>query len=203
MKDADLRKTLAALQSPSPDSASRERALHRSLVGLAQRSSANTPQARTYWQRAAWRVAAAACGVAVVVGILVLREARVRPEAGMDVAHADVVTLAQMQALFPGQLNAVIEQDGEARLDLTATGRSDAHDQPLTLHLEGRGHRLHVLSYSGRVITLELNGARLTFEALVTGDGGVILSGDGFAWSSKQPRQLAGYRIEARALPAL
>lgn len=194
MNDADLRKTLSALVVPPVDSTARERGLHRALVALAQ------PQPVTAPVRASaglWRVALVALAVGLVTGVLVFRGQVHDPATAMDVAHADALTLAQMQSLFPGQLNAVIESDGVVQLDLAGQSSDVVNAQPLVVQLERGGQRWRVLSYSGRSVTLELKGARFTFEALVTSDGGVVLVGPDFVWSSQQPGSLAGYRVSA------
>lgn len=201
MNDSDLRKTLSSLTVPPADAATRERALHRSLVALAQPSAATaeTP-VRAFAVRPVWGVALAACVVVLVAGLVAFRGAKPGVIPSADVAGDDALTLAQMQTLFPGQLNAVIERDGVAQLDLAGGPSSAANEQPLIVQLESGGQRLRVLSYSGRSITLELKGGRVTFEALVTGEGDVVLSGPDFVWSSARPASLAGYRISARPL---
>lgn len=199
MTDADLKKKLSALRVPPlpADPAVRERALHRSLVALAQPQPAAAP-VRTF--TGLWRGALIALTVGLVAGVLVFR-GRDQGAVAVEVTNADALTLAQMQELFPGQLNAVIERDGAVQLDLSAgQAPGTMNGQPVVVQLEGGGHRLRVLSYSGRSITLELKGAHLTFEALVTGDGGVVLSGVDFVWSSAHPGRVAGYRIDARPL---
>ncbi len=197
MNDADLRKTLSALPVPSVDSAARERGLHRALVALAQPQPVTAP-VRT--SAGLWRGALVALAVGLGTGVLVFRGKVHDPAAAIDVAHADALTLAQMQSLFPGQLNAVIERDGAVQLDLAGQSSDVASAQPLVVQLERGGQRWRVLSYSGRTITLELQDGRVIFEALVTSEGGVVLSGRDFVWNSAQPGSLAGYRVNAQPL---
>jgi hypothetical protein len=135
----------------------------------------------------------AAGAALLLVGLMMIRQT---PAEG----GADSSTLAQVEALFPGQLNAVIERDGEVRLDLAGQASAVASEQPVLVQFERGGKRLRVLSYSGRSITLELQGERVTFEALVTSAGDVVLSGANFVWSSAQPGPLAGYNVNARQL---
>lgn len=195
MNDRELKDLLGSVTPPAIDAAARERALHRSTVALSQPGAGPAPERDSYRR---WMAGfASAAGAALVVTVL-LAVRHAPPEGG-----ADLRTLAQVEAVFPGQLNAVIERDGEVQLDLAGQVSPGATDQPVIVQLESGGHRLRVLSYSGRSITLELKGARFTFEALVTSDGGVVLSGDDFVWSSTQPKSLAGYRIQARPLTAL
>lgn len=201
MNDHELKTLLASVTPPAPDEAARGRALHRATLALSQGDSLITETGAAV--RPDRRVAygwLAACGVALIAALVMVSPFRVATEAD---AGADLTTLAQVEELFPGRLNALIERDGDMRLDLAGQVMPGATNQPVLVQLERGGHRLRVLSYSGRSVTLELKGERFTFEALVTGDGGVVLSGDGFAWSTEHPKPHAGYKIQARRLNAL
>jgi hypothetical protein len=59
---------------------------------------------------------------------------------------------------------------------------------------------IRVLTYSGRKVCIEIGGRQECFEPLVTGEGTVILSGDHFVWSDKDPQRIAGYKVEARTI---
>lgn len=199
MNDRELRDRLASLTPPAVNEAASDRALHRATLALAQPADpVSADEGRPAWRASYGWVAAFA--VMLVAGLVMIRPFQPAPAAN---GSADLRTLAQVEGLFPGQLNAVIESDGEVRLDLAGVASSGATDQPVLVQLEAGGHRLRVLSYSGRSVTIELKGARFTFEALVTSDGGVVLVGDDFAWSSTQSKSLAGYQIQARPLTAL
>lgn len=199
MNDEELKRRLEFLPPPPINEAARGRALHRAVIALARTAeAAPEPKANAWWRASiTW---AAACAVVLFAGLVLMRS--IEPAEDFN-EGADARTLAQVEALFPGRLNAVIEHDGDVRLDLAGEVSSAGTDQPVLVQLEGGGRRLRVLSYSGRSVVIELDGARFTFEALVTGDGGVVLSGEDFAWSSAQPKSLAGYHIQARALTAL
>ncbi len=211
MTDADLKKQLSALPSPAPASTAPERALHHALIALAQPrgGTVHAGHAGEHRGRALLSWSALTMGVIMLfTGVILLRmQFAGTATAGSDTptvvsTETDLQTLAEVEGLFPGQLNAVIERDGVVQLDLAGSAHSLADKQPLILHLEGGGHRLRVLSYSGRSVTLELKSGRVTFEALITGDGNVVLSGNDFAWTSEQPRPLAGYRVQAHTLPS-
>jgi hypothetical protein len=199
MTDRDLKKHLERVTPPAVNEAARDRALYRATVALSQPAdSAPSDERHSVWRASYGWVAVFA--VMLVAGLVMIRPSQ---PAAVANGGADLQTLAQVEGLFPGQLNAVIESDGEVQLDLAGSSSPTATDQPVLVQLEGGGHRLRVLSYSGRSVTIELKGTRFTFEALVTSDGGVVLVGDDFAWSSAQSKPLAGYRIHARSLTAL
>lgn len=210
MKDADLKKQLAALAPPAPSEVAQARALHRATLALHQpvdaaaASTTGEPSSGTPFSRAlpVWTAVVFIAAIAVCAGTFYFRgsSANAPVVAMVETTRADLQTLSQVEGLFPGQLNAVIDRDGELQLDLTNGSHPSAAEQPLIVHLEGGEHRLRVLSYSGRSITVELKNGYITFEALVTSDGGVVLAGNDFAWSSAEPRPLAGYRVQARPL---
>lgn len=195
MTDTDLKKQLSALVVPPVNGTSQARAFHRASIAFAQ---PDAPLIGSRSRSSAWLTRAAAwCAgsalAAVAIGAFWFSH-------GPSAPSGDLQTLAQLQTLFPGQLNAVIEHDGATQLDLGHESKADGASQPLVLVLERGGQRMRILSYSGRRITLDLKGARLSFEALITGDGGVVLLGNDFAWSSAKPGLLGGYRIEAHPL---
>lgn len=199
MNDRELNDHLTSVSVPAINEAMRDRALHRATVALAQPTdSSEADESRPVWRASYGWLAAFA--VMLAAGLVMIRPSQ--PAAVVN-GGADLRTLAQVEGLFPGQLNAVIESDGDVQLDLAGQSSPGATDQPVLVQLEAGGHRLRVLSYSGRSVTIELKGTRFTFEALVTSDGGVMLVGDDFAWSSAQPKLLAGYKIQARPLTVL
>jgi len=111
--------------------------------------------------------------------------------------------LAQVSQLFPDRLNAVIERNGTAEIALAETADPALiADQPLVVNLVRGGEKIKVLSFSGRVVRLEIDGREVTFETLVTADGQVIVSGDNFFWNHENPNPLLGYRIQAQPLIA-
>lgn len=203
MKNSDLKKALSVLPSPPINSASRERGLHRALIALGQPRTVTQESKPASRARPVLRMVMLACVGAVLASTFVLHE-RYQPSRGpLAESRVDVGALIQMQALFRGQLNAVIEHDGEVRLDLAEGGQPTADGQPVVVQLERGENRVRLVGYCGRIITLELDGAQLTFEALVTSDDEVILAGDAFAWSRTDPQMLAGYRVQARAPSSL
>lgn len=212
MPDHDLPAALAALRPPAPDEAARARALFRAT--LAHSAAAHAGRAAASESAAAalpaprprpgagrrFSLAFALPALALVLLAPLFRPASA-PRAAADSAPAAAELLAQLEQLFPGQLNAVVDRDGVLQLDL-ATHASPASpaDQALLVELIRDDRRLRILAYSGRPVRLRLDGADLGFDPLLTSDGGVVLSGNDFAWSSSAPRLLAGWHVAARPL---
>lgn len=189
-----LKKRLNELKVPAPDEAARGRALHRALIALknapdASPESSFPPSPRPFWAWAMAVGALAAIGLAVWVAE--------RPKGEDSIAWQR--TLQEVEALFPGQVNAVIERDGELDVEL-AQENAGGTGQPIVVEFVQGSRVLRVLSYSGRQVCVKLDGAKACFEPLVTAEGSVILSGEDFLWTSEHPVTRDGYRVEARFL---
>lgn len=193
MNDDLLKKRLAELPVPPSDETARECALHRSLVALA--NAANSGEISGDKSRPAFRRWALAAGALGAVVLALWAGGRPAPENALAWQR----TLEQMEELFPGQVNAVVERDGKFEVEL-ADQNAGGTGQPILVEFVQGSRVLRVLSYSGRKVCVELGGRTACFEPLVTADGGVILSGENFLWSSEHPMPQAGYRVEARFL---
>lgn len=205
MTDPELRRTLAALRPPAPDPAARDRALHRATLAL---DSAPVAERRSRFASLSTLLAFPTLAT-IAAALLLAPLALIRPDSPTGSPSPAVATtasaaalLAELETLFPGQLDAVIDQDGTLQLDLAdqASATSPA-DQALLVELvRADGHRLRVLSYSGRSVDIELDGLAHRFEALLGGTGDIILAGPDFVWTASAPRPLAGWSVNAHAL---
>lgn len=196
MNDDLLKKNLSRLAVPDPGATVRARALHRALTALHHAGSGRDADGPDESHSLFWRWAVALC----VIGTgLTIFWTDGQPAPRQESFAMWESALHQMEVLFPGQLNAVIEQDGQIEIDLTAKPEP-ASEQPVMVEFSRGARVLRVLSYSGRHVCVNLGGTRTCFEVLVTGDGNVILTGDDFLWDSQNPTLRASYRVEARFL---
>ncbi|AHF91132.1 hypothetical protein OPIT5_13865 [Opitutaceae bacterium TAV5] len=239
MNDNDLKKHLSALAPPVPDASVRENARLAALGALAGDAASVADAGRTLatmpgsrdrsdigglCRRRGFRelfpAAAALVATLVILGVFIWRPAGPSAPGARDGRNAAALPvddaremLAQVEKLFPGQLNAVIERNGAVRIEVSEPSsipaRSSAatvtvapltDSQPLVVQLQRGTERLRVLSYSGRSVCLDLNGSRVCFDVLATADGGVLLAGADFLWSPAHPVRVAGYEIRARSL---
>lgn len=196
MNSNSLKMNLGRLKVPASDPAARERALHRSLIALHHAGKADEADGHREGRPMFWRWAMLLCVAGTASVALWLAGRPVLPD---DALAAGRKTVRQMETIFHGQLNAVIEHDGDVELDLTAEPTMPS-DQPVLVEFSRGTHVLRVLSYSGRRVCVNLDGRNTCFEALVTGDGNVIVTGDDFLWGSRNPMPRAGYRVEAHSL---
>lgn len=190
MNDDELQQKLRALAVPVPDETARERARHRAFLAFSQGDPA-APERRPGILR--WAVA--------VMGALALAAVFWRAQ---DRAHqsgpGEAAVLAQVEALFPGQLDAVIEHgDGEMRVALAAQ-RQPASDQPLLVEFRRGDSLVRVLSYSGRHVCVDLGGRHACFDALISDHGEVIVAGEDFLWTERNHATAGGWQITAAPL---
>ena len=206
MNDETLKRALEKLAAPVPDDAARERARHRAVTAFENRDAESGKTATQHspvpWFRLATLAAAAACiALALIFAVRFRNGSNSAGTANSD-DRADVRLLAEMEALFPGQLDAVVANGEQISVEL-AQEPGTAPSQRLAITLQRGASTVRVLGYSGRRVCLALDGRRECFEPLLTADGQVILAGADFVWSRENPSPLAGYRVSARALAAL
>jgi hypothetical protein len=193
MKNSSLDKLLQTLAVPVPDDSARDRALHRAQTAFANRPVGGHPN-RTPWLGLAF----ATTGL-IVISVLALSLTFRSTPATVPTLAAQNNVFQQMEDLFPGQLEAVIEHGDSVDLKL-APKPGPATDQRLIVTFHRTGSIIRVLSYSGRKVCLDLSGRRVCFEMLLTEAGGVILLGDDFLWSGGSRASVAGYHVEAMPL---
>lgn len=191
MNDEELQRRLARLVPPPASESTRERARQRALLTFREADRARDQVVPSFFR---WGPMAAAAALVLLAAMLWPRTSK--PEREPDFARV----LAEMESLFPGQLDAVIEQSGELQFAVTAKAHGAA-DQPLVVEFRRGDATIRVLSYSGRRVCVDLGGHRACFEPLLTEQGQVIVAGEDFVWSAGAPATTAGWTISAAALP--
>lgn len=218
MTDHELPPALAALRPPAPSQPAAARALFRATIALghaaATRHNASSSDeqqpARATSSPFRFLLFSPSLALPALAALLLLPLLLPAPAArSVTASSADSAfeLLAQLEQLFPGQLDAVIDREGVLQLELSAVASSATPpaDQALLLELTRGQRRLRIVAYSGRSLRVRLDHHELRFSALLTGAGQVLLAGDDFAWtpSSATPRALAGWQITARPLAAV
>lgn len=207
MTDLELHRSLGGLCPPAPSEVVRDRALHHATLALAS-ARAEAPESVLPQPRSFALGFAAFASVALVLGLVTWLT--FRPAPSHDIARQPdapaAELLAQIQELFNGQLDAVIDRNGSLQLELSALPSLDTPhaDQALVLELTRGARRLRILAYSGRPVRLLLDQSEVIFSPFLTGSGKVLLAGETFAWSSATttPAPFNGWQITARPLAA-
>jgi hypothetical protein len=194
MNDAELEKLLKAAPVPERAPEFWEQLSRRISTKLHwhQRQSDNVnlpsrPRAGIIW---GWGFAGAA--VLVLVGFL----------AGNWHSNRQTMALLQNEKLlrevlatFPNQVRAIIQD--ENGLHLTLAEQADVPQvQPLWLRICEGGHCRTVMTFSGQ--TVQVGGKQI--EALAEADGGVMLVGEHFFWSSREGGAGGAIQINAQQL---
>lgn len=189
MNDDELKEILRRLPAPPPSEEAREYTLLVSQAALRQ-STAPPRSASRQWSWIAAPAFAAAL-VLIVVGKVLW------PVATRSADDAQV--FAEMEALFPEQLAAVVTQGDQVDLQLTS-GHAPQSDQRVVVKFVRGNQTVRVLSYSGRQTCVDLGGHRACFEALIDERGEVIVVGEDFVWGTGAPASVMGWKIEASTL---
>jgi hypothetical protein len=192
MNDESLRRQLRDLSAPSPSEAARGRAKHRALLALqggAVEDSIKTPAS---WNRA-W-VGAAFLTLAAIAAVVWFR-----PHDHGENLAGDRQVLRQVEALFPHQLNAVVQAGGQTNLSLSDAAELGS-DQPVLLIFKRQKELIRVLSFSGHRVCVPLGSGESCFEVLETADGGVILEGEKDVVLASRHPVVEGYAFRAQTL---
>jgi hypothetical protein len=126
------------------------------------------------WRLAAALVAAVACGL--FLGFVLWH--RFSPQEDRFVALRDGRVLREMQAEYPGRLQAII-QDGSGVHTQLSEAANISMSNPVLLEIrDGRDHRV-IVTFSGQVV--QCGGRSVMVLSDVGGE--VMLVGEGFFWS--------------------
>jgi hypothetical protein len=207
MPDTDLSTALAALRPPPGADAARDRALYQATLALrAGASHLKSSPTLSSGQSGSmgWRVLVTSLVAVVLLALGAHFTSSVpvaRPASAPDFARV----LAELDQLFPGQVEALVEKDGALQIDVAVNPGSGAQtplDQSLVIEFVRAENRLRIVAYSGRSVRLQLDGVALRFDPLLTAERTVVLAGEDFIWTpgDSAPRALAGWHIEARPL---
>jgi hypothetical protein len=193
MNDEDLKRRLRELPIPPASAERREETLHKARRALCETATEPARRETAWWPRLPWLGA----GVCAAVAMLLVLLKPVTEPAAKPVDYARLFT--EFEGLFPEQLEAVVSRGTQIDLQLAAVP-GHASDQRLLLEFTRGAETIRVLAYSGRRVCVDLP-TRVCFEALLTAEGSVVLSSDGFVWISGETSDLHGYRLTARPLP--
>ena len=200
MNGRDLKKFLGRLEVPAASATAKERARYRAsaaFLNAGDTASSESADAGSRGGRGRWVFAACA---SLACLLAVLHFFRGGTSAGDKPALASArTTLEQVEMLFPGQVNAVIQRGGDLDLELS-DAPAGGDSQPVVVEFLRGDDAVRVISYSGRRVRVMLGGSIASFEPLVTSEGEIILSGEDFLWTPERSWAPSGYRVEARFL---
>ncbi len=191
MNDSELDAKLRAAREPILPADYKEAFPQTVLANLRSNTWKKTAPRRAWLPRLAWGMAAAAC----LLLTFALGRWHGRMESGRDVL-ANAKLVGETLAMFPNRVRAIVQD--EHGLQLVLSDKADVpHSTPIWIKVrQGRDWQA-VVTFSGQEI--QIAGQKLT--VLSQPDGGIILEGNEFIWSNREPVYAArGLRIEARNL---
>lgn len=196
MTDSELDKKLAAARSPKlePDyAADFPRTV---LTRLRSASTQKVPVEHHWLPRFAWGVGFA---LVFLLAGFALGHWRGKTETTAAPANdllANVKLINETLALFPNRVRAIIQNEQGTQLVLA--DQPDVPDSPpLFVKICDGKQCSSLVTFSGQ--DLEVAGQKIT--VLSDANGGIILEGSQFVWSSKGPNRLQnGLKIEAKSL---
>lgn len=195
MNNSELDAKLKAAREPVPPADFHEDLPRLVLAGLRSIPREQPHPRRNWLPRLAWGLAAATC-VAMAFAMGHWR-GTTEAKAGKDVL-ADTKLIQETLALFPNRVRAIVKDERGLNVVLSDTDNVPA-STPIYVRICDGKRCSSLVTFSGQEI--QIAGQKLT--VLSQPDGGIILEGNKFVWSSSEP-VFAGrkLKIEAKNLGA-
>lgn len=197
MNDKDLEKKLKAAQVPARDEDYWE-SFPRLVSAKLRTTPAERPVIKHHWlPRLAWGggIAFACLMIGFAVGHWRGRVEKNDPYALLQNGKM----LHEVLTLFPNRVRAIMQDEHGVQLVLSDHADVPA-STPIYVHICDGRQCSSLVTFSGQ--ELEIAGQRVTILSDV--QGGVIVTGPRFAWSSERPGGASGgLRIEARTLNSI
>jgi hypothetical protein len=148
---------------------------------------------RNWFPRLAWGFATAICILAAVA--FGHWRGRVETKTSTDVL-ADAKVVGETLAMFPNQVRAIVE-DGRGLSLVLSKSDNVPGSPPIYVRICDGKHCSSLVTFSGQEI--QIAGQKTT--VLSDAQGGIILMGNDFAWSSREPSYAKNnLKIEAKNL---
>jgi hypothetical protein len=188
--DLSLKDALSHLRVPTVETSDCDLALARALTALKQPDrSAVVRQSRR------WVIPLSSLAGATGLAAILLFFSVSEPPASQN--HTAEV-FEEMSLLFPQQLEAVIEKEGEVDVRLTEAPVDLHDDQGLRIEVDRGDDSLVVYTFSGNEVCLDLDGTSFCFTPLITGDGSVLVVTDDEVIEDFEKSDVRGFRISAK-----
>ena len=101
-------------------------------------------------------------------------------EPAKNSAAREKILLSQLSEVFGDRLQAVITRGG--KIQIVVSDVPGPRGQPVEIHIASVDGDVDIMSFSGRQVSLSVDGRQVSFDALVDGKGGVILAGEKLFW---------------------
>jgi hypothetical protein len=193
MNNSELDAKLKAAREPALPADYAE-AFPQTVLNQLRSSPWKPVRARRFWlPRLVWGAATTAC--LLIAFALGHWRGQVERDSGQDVL-ANVKLIQETLAMFPNRVRAIVE-DGHG-LKLVLADQPDVPaSMPIYIRICDGKHCSSLVTFSGQEI--QIAGQKLT--VLSDANGGIILEGNQFVWSSREPVHAGrSLKIEAKNL---
>lgn len=179
MNNAELDSILKRARLPSiPDES--QALFPRRIVDRLKHPALPAPRQRNFWPRLAWAGSLVACLIlAFAMGHW---HGRTQTEAALaNNSLANLKLIRETMAMFPQRVRAIVQDDQGLKLVLSDNADVPV-SAPLYIHICDGKHCSSVVTFSGQEILMA--GQKIT--VLEDANGGIILEGNKFVWSSTE-----------------
>jgi hypothetical protein len=177
MNNSELDAKLRAAREPALSADYQEEFPRIVLANLRSTPGDNSRTHRAWFPRLAWGVTVAACALlAFAVG-----RWHGRMESGNDIL-ANAKLIRETLAMFPNRIRAIVQDEHGLKLVLADQPEVPA-STPIYVRIRDGKQSSSLVTFSGQEI--QIDGLKLT--VLSQPDGGIILEGNEFVWSSRDP----------------
>ncbi len=198
MNDSELDRLLKAAKAPERPEEYWKRFPQRVVSRLQWKAPATPAERRTlWWPRVAWGLGAvAAC---LLIGFLAGQHWRPGTDTAANGLLQNAKVIKETLAMFPNRVRAIVQD--EHGLSLVLSEKADVpSSSPLWVKVCNGRQCLTLVTFSGQEV--QLAGQKVT--VLSDAQGGVLLVGNDFVWSSKEKIYANNnLKIEAKNLGAI
>jgi hypothetical protein len=194
MKQSELDSILKKARLPEVPEESRE-LFPRRIVARLKHNEVQSPHARSFLPRLTWAFGLAA-GVVIAFAIGHWSGRMETKNLTASDSLADLKLIRETMAMFPNRVRAIVQD--ERGLNLVLSDNTDVPaSSPIYVRICDGKQCSSLVTFSGQEI--QIAGQKLT--VLSQPDGGIILEGNQFVWSSSEPVYAARkLNIEAKNL---
>ena len=199
MTDREIKSLLASVETPPPAAATQRRWAERAWSERHHHPHGQTnPRPINYWQAVSW-----ALGGGLLASLAFIFSLSRRPSFVLPYSHADDdrTLVREVSAVFPGQLNAIIEHRRSQEVQLTDTAGAFM-TQPIVIELVRGQDRLRILTFSGQSVSLDLGDQTVRLDFLVGEHNQVFVLGQDSVLFPRSKPMLKGYQLSARLIHA-
>lgn len=195
MNNPELDSILKKARTPQPSEEFWAEFPRQVARGLNRARTENNRAGRNQFPRLAWGFATTIC-IMAAFAIGHWRERMATKTASSGDVLADAKVVRETLAMFPNQVRAIVEDEHGLNLVLSQSDDVPA-SPPLYVHISDGKHSSSLVTFSGQEI--QVAGQKIT--VLSDAQGGIILMGDDFAWSSHESSYAKNdLKIEAKNL---